>query len=123
MLGPPTSRAERQDNQAKPGGDEGRQCRSPGRPDQITARLVDLQTVTCVPISTTRPVGIWKKSVASLAVLVRPMKRWSCHGGMPECAEGLSARRDRKNDVDMMSNVQPCLRATASALGTFGCSM
>src|SRR6266542_998516 len=31
------------------------------------------QTVTCVPTSTTRPVGIWKKSVASLADLARPI--------------------------------------------------
>ncbi len=31
------------------------------------------QTVTCVPTSTTRPVGIWKKFVASVALLVRLM--------------------------------------------------
>lgn len=31
------------------------------------------QTVTCVPTSTTRPVGIWKKFVASVALLVRPI--------------------------------------------------
>src|SRR5437868_7316213 len=81
------------------------------------------QTVTCVPTSTTRPVGIWKKSVASLAVLARPMNRRSCQRGMPEWAAGLSERRDRKNDVAMMSKCQPCLRAMASAFGTFGCSM
>src|SRR2546430_10652151 len=39
---------------------------------------------------------------------------------MPEWAAGLSARRDRKNDVDMMSNCQPSLRAIASAFGTLG---
>src|SRR5712692_3973333 len=81
------------------------------------------QTVTCVPTSTTRPVGIWKKSVASLADLARPMNSRSCQRGMPEWTAGLSARRDRKNDVDMMSKCQPCLRATASAFGTFGDSM
>ena len=43
--------------------------------------------------------------------------------GMPERGSGLTERRDRKNDVDMMSNCQPCLRATASAFGTFGRSM
>src|SRR5262249_658189 len=80
-------------------------------------------TVTCVPTSTTRPVGIWKKSVASLADFARPMKSRSCHSGIPEWADGLSERRDRKNEVDMMSKVQPCLRATASAFGTCGWSM
>ena len=42
---------------------------------------------------------------------------------MPDRASGLSARRDRKNEVDMMSKIQPWRRATASALGTFGVSM
>ena len=32
-----------------------------------------------------------------------------------ECGAGRSERRDRKNDVDMMSNCQPSLRAMASA--------
>src|SRR5215468_12537451 len=80
-------------------------------------------TVTCVPTSTTRPVGIWKKSVASLAERASAINRWSCHDGIPDFADGFSARRDRKNDVDMMSNCQPCLRAIASAFGTLGCSM
>ncbi len=61
--------------------------------------------------------------MASLAVRLSAMKRWSCQRGMPECAAGLSARRDRKNDVDMMSNCQPSFRAIASALGTLGDSM
>ncbi len=34
-----------------------------------------LQTVTWVPTSTTRPVGIWKKSVASLAERASAMNR------------------------------------------------
>ena len=51
------------------------------------------------------------------------MNRRSCQRGMPEWAAGLSARRDRKNDVDMMSNCQPSLRAIASAFGTLGVSM
>jgi hypothetical protein len=42
---------------------------------------------------------------------------------MPERTASLSARRERKNEVDMMSNCQPSLRAAASALGTFGLSM
>ena len=42
---------------------------------------------------------------------------------MPEWAAGLSERRDRKKEVDMMSNCQPSLRAIASAFGTFGVSM
>jgi hypothetical protein len=47
----------------------------------------------------------------------------SCQRGMPECAAGFSARRDRKNDVDMMSNYQPSLRAIANVFGTLGDSM
>src|ERR1700747_3217329 len=81
------------------------------------------QTATWVPTSTTRPVGIWKKSVASLADFANPMNKRSCQRGMPERAAGLSERRDRKNDVDMMSKCQPSLRATASAFGTLGDSM
>ena len=46
------------------------------------------QTVTCVPTSTTRPVGIWKKSVALLADLASPMNNRSCHSGMLDCAAG-----------------------------------
>jgi hypothetical protein len=42
---------------------------------------------------------------------------------MPDRTAGFSARRDRKKDVDMMSNHQPCLRAMASARGIFGVSM
>ena len=42
---------------------------------------------------------------------------------MPEWGAGLSVRRDRKNDVDMISNCQPSLRAIASAFGMFGVSM
>src|SRR5262249_49973959 len=80
-------------------------------------------TITWVPTSTTRPVGIWKNSLASLALRASPMNSRSCQRGMPECLAGLSARRDRKNDVDMISKCKPCLRATASAWGTFGVSM
>jgi hypothetical protein len=42
---------------------------SPGMTEQVD------HTVICVPTSTTRPVGIWKKSVASLALLASPMNR------------------------------------------------
>jgi len=80
-------------------------------------------TITCVPTSTTRPVGIWKNSLASLALRASPMNSRSCQRGMPECLAGLSARRDRKKDVDMIPKCKPCLRATASAWGTFGVSM
>src|SRR5436305_12797194 len=51
------------------------------------------------------------------------MNRWSCQAGIPDCVEGFSERRDTKNDVDMMSNCQPSLRAIASARGTLGDSM
>jgi hypothetical protein len=34
---------------------------------------------------------------------------------MPECAAGFSARRDRKNDIDMMSNCQPRSRRNAAS--------
>ena len=37
------------------------------------------------------------------------MNSWSCQRGMPECAAGLSERRDRKNDVDMMSKLPALL--------------
>jgi len=39
----------------------------------------------------------------------------SCQRGMPECEAGLSARRDMKNDVDMMSNCQPRSRREAAS--------
>ena len=58
--------------------------------------------------------------MASLATRVRPMNSRSCQRGIPESAAGLSERRERKNDVDMMSNCQPSLRATAKAFGTLG---
>ena len=51
------------------------------------------------------------------------MNSRSCHSGMPELGDAFSERRDRKNDVVMMSNFQPCLRQIASAFGMFGCSM
>jgi hypothetical protein len=51
------------------------------------------------------------------------MNNLSRQRGMPERTASLSARRERKNEVDMMSNCQPSLRAAASALGTFGLSM
>jgi hypothetical protein len=51
------------------------------------------------------------------------MNSRSCHRGMPERTASLSVRRERKNELDMMSNCQPSLRAAASALGTFGLSI
>jgi len=80
-------------------------------------------TVTCVPTSTTRPVGIWKKSDASLADRAKAIKRRSSQREMPARAWGLSARRERKNDVDMISKCQPSLRVIPSALGTLGVSI
>ena len=79
--------------------------------------------MTWVPTSTTRPVGIWKKSVASLAERASPMKSRSCHCGMPERASGRIERLERKNDVVMMSNCQPLRLATARAFGTLGRSI
>ncbi|MNL78152.1 hypothetical protein D3C87_2044780 [compost metagenome] len=35
----------------------------------------------------------------------------------------LSERRDRKKEVDMMSNFHPSFRASASAFGIFGVSI
>src|SRR5216683_3040204 len=51
------------------------------------------------------------------------MNRWSCHSGIPDCADGFSERRETKNDVAMMSNCQPSFRAITSAFGTLGDSM
>ena len=51
------------------------------------------------------------------------MKIRSCHGGMPDRLSGRTERRDKKNDVVIMSKLQPFLRATPSARGTFGVSM
>ena len=51
------------------------------------------------------------------------MNRRSCQRGIPEEAAGFSDLRERKNDVDMMSNFKPNLRAVPSAFGTFGVSM
>ncbi len=42
---------------------------------------------------------------------------------MPDCADGLSERRDTKNDVAMISNCQPSFRAITSAFGTLGDSI
>jgi hypothetical protein len=39
------------------------------------------------------------------------MKIRSCHGDIPDLASGRTERRDRKNEVDMMSKLHPCLRA------------
>src|SRR5262245_11323645 len=44
------------------------------------------------------------------------MNSLSCQRGMPERTASLSARRERKNEVDMISNCQPSLQAAASAL-------
>ena len=43
--------------------------------DKPPKRREFAQTVTWVPTSTTRPVGIWKKSVASLAERASAMNR------------------------------------------------
>jgi hypothetical protein len=51
------------------------------------------------------------------------MNNRSCHTGMPDRTSGLTDRRDRKKEVDMMSKLNPRLRASASAFGTFGVSM
>src|SRR5215469_4569636 len=88
----------------------------------LVARAGEHYTATWVPTSTTRPVGIWKKSVASLALRARPKNSRSCQRGMLDLAEGRNERRERKNEVDMISKVQPFLRASASAFGTFGIS-
>ena len=87
--------------------------------DHYAPRIVQVpaQIVTWVPTSTTRPVGMWKKSVASLADLGQRDEQPVLPARHAECAAGLSSRRDRKNDVDMMSNCQPSLRAIASACG------
>jgi hypothetical protein len=69
------------------------------------------------------PGGYLEKVVASFADRARPINSRSCQPGIPECGEAFSERRERKNDVDMMSKCRPCLRATASALGTLGCSI
>jgi hypothetical protein len=39
----------------------------------------------------------------SLAERARLIKRWSCHSGSPEWAEGRSARRERKKEVFLTS--------------------
>src|SRR3954447_20450187 len=81
------------------------------------------QTVTCDPTSTARLVGIRKCWLTSLALRARPMKSLSCQLGISDCADGLSARRERKNDVRITSNFQPSARHAGSALGMFGVSM
>ena len=54
-----------------------------------------IKIVTCIPTSTTRPVGIWKKSDASLEDFASAINRRSCQRGIPERAAGLRSRRDR----------------------------
>ena len=51
------------------------------------------------------------------------MKSLSCQTGMPECADAFRLRRDRKNEVDMMSKASPCLRQAAMPFRMFGVSM
>src|SRR5262245_50380450 len=58
------------------------------------------QIVMRVPISTTLSVGIWKYTVASLALRARKMKSLSCHRGIPPVLDGCRVRRERKNDVE-----------------------
>ena len=77
------------------------------RPSRGTRRAPvarERQTVTCVPTSTTRPVGIWKKSVASLAILASPMNRRSCHArhaGMRRRLERAPRQEERRrHDVE-----------------------
>lgn len=47
----------------------------PGAGRLCTTFFAPAYTVTCVPTSTTRPVGIWKKSVASEALRASEMNR------------------------------------------------
>ena len=63
--------------------------------DEFPPNFSTRQIVSWVPTSTTRLVGIWKKSVASLADLASAMNSRSCQRGMPDYMDGLSARRDR----------------------------
>ena len=62
-----------------------------------------LYSNTWVPISTTRPVGMWKYSVASVAFFERRMNSRSIQNGIPPFGEGFSERRLRKKEVDMIS--------------------
>ena len=80
------------------------------QPGRTAAAAPGPQMMTCVPISTTRPSGSGNSAVASVALRASRMNSRSCHSGMPMRAEAFSERRDRKNDVFMMSKVQPILR-------------
>jgi len=51
------------------------------------------------------------------------MNSRSCQTGIPDFGSGRTARRDKKNEVDMISKLKPRLRASASAFGMFGVSM
>ena len=51
------------------------------------------------------------------------MNKRSCQAGIPERGSNRTERRDKKNDVDMISKLRPSLRACPSAFGTFGVSM
>ncbi len=56
-----------------PDREQGGACRLSLRRWAAAQAAARLHTATCVPISTTRPVGIWKYSVASDAVRASPM--------------------------------------------------
>ncbi len=58
-----------------------------------------------------------------LADFESQMNSLSCQRGMPEFAAGRNERRERKNEVAMMSNLKPVLRSAARPLGMFGVSM
>ncbi|NJR20438.1 MAG: hypothetical protein HC777_02510, partial [Hyphomonadaceae bacterium] len=82
-----------------------------------------LYTTTWVPNSTTRPDGMWKKSVALVAFLDMNIYRRSCHNGIPELADATIVRWPKKKLVLMMSNLKPCLRLAVRARGMLGLSI
>ena len=75
-------------------------------------RLPARQSSTCVPSSTTRLVGMWKKSVALTAFrdiddeqLLAPQRH------ARRAPSAISVSRETKNDVSIMSNSKPCAAA------------
>src|SRR5262249_56138648 len=80
-------------------------------------------TITCVPTSTTRSLGMRKYSVASSARPASQMNSRSCQCGISDLRVVLSERRDRKKDVADMSMLRSLRRQWSMILGTLGVSM
>ena len=74
----------------------------PGAPIRMRQSMPYAQTVICVPISDHAVGGKPEIARCVVGIPARMMNSRSCHAACPT-GSGRTARRDKKNDVDMMS--------------------